>query len=142
MTSHRGPSPVPSITAPDTPRRSTRAGRRAWSVLGVVLAVAAVVETATHHVSPWIPLAFAVGPDLSFLAGLGRPALPGRLPERAVPVYNVVHRQRLPMAVVMVALLMDLSPWCLVAGLAWWAHIAADRAFGFGLRTKGGRQRG
>jgi hypothetical protein len=138
MISH---SDVLPQTTSDPPINPTGLGRRTWAVLGILLIVSAVIETAARHVSPSVGVAFAVGPDLSFIAGLGRPAEPGRLPVKAVPVYNLVHRHWLPVAVIAAAGLAHLPPWCLVAGLAWWAHITVDRAFGFGLRATDGGQR-
>ncbi len=138
MISH---SDVIPRTTSDPATNRTWPGRWIWAVLGILLIVAAVIETVARDVSPWVVVGFALGPDLSFLAALGRPAEPGRLPVRAVPVYNLVHRHWLPVAVIVAAGLAHLPPWCLVAGLAWWAHIAVDRAFCFGLRATDGGQR-
>jgi hypothetical protein len=59
-----------------------------------------------------------------------------------VPLYNLVHRPAWPLILITAALFDVLPLWCFVAGFSWLAHIAFDRASGFGLRTKAGWQRG
>jgi hypothetical protein len=65
-------------------------------------------------------------PDLSLLAYLVNPAFAAR-------VYNVVHSYTLPAALAAVALAMN-QPHVLPYALIWSAHIALDRALGFGLK--------
>jgi hypothetical protein len=84
---------------------------------------------------------FLLLPDLAFVAGAGAHEERGRLPARAVPIYNAAHRTVGPVSVIGLALVGGLSTWWLVAGLAWLAHVALDRGFGFGLRTPDGWQR-
>ncbi len=65
----------------------------------------------------------------------------GQLHPRAVPLYNAVHRFWVPLALIALAVLLLRSAFWVVSGLAWLAHIAFDRASGFGLRTSEGFQR-
>nr|WP_208406775.1 DUF4260 family protein [Amycolatopsis granulosa] len=81
------------------------------------------------------------GPDLTFLAGIGAPAVErGVLPRRAVPFYNAAHHWAGP-AVLLLVFTIVTSPAAFTLGLAWLAHIAVDRVFGFGMRTADGRPR-
>jgi len=82
-------------------------------------------------------------PDLTFLVAAGQPAEQGYLPRRAVPFYNAMHRLWPPLlltAVVGIGLApLDLFGLVLfVAGLSWTAHVAMDRAAGYGLRNVDG----
>src|SRR5438270_3478960 len=90
---------------------------------------------------PGGPLAvFALAPDVTMLLG-SRPGLQrGQLDPRAVPAYNAVHRYWAPIVLVVVAFVLNSTPW-VAAGLAWCAHISFDRSLGFGLRTAQGFQR-
>lgn len=82
------------------------------------------------------------GPDIAPLFGMGRGLAPGRLHPRAVPLYNALHHPAGPVALaVVVATGVLATPWLIAAG-AWAAHIAIDRALGYGLRTREGFQRG
>ncbi|MEV7870614.1 DUF4260 family protein [Streptomyces sp. NPDC088124] len=124
--------------------------RTVWTVLFVLLLIFSVFEATKY--GGWVivaALAGVVAPDLSFLAGLAGPHehgphQPGRLPRRAVPVYNLLHRP-LVAFVLMLTCLIPESPAVAVPlfnfGLAWLVHIAADRALGYGLRTPEGWQR-
>ncbi|MFC9431750.1 DUF4260 family protein [Streptomyces sp. NPDC056987] len=124
--------------------------RAAWAALFVLLLIFSVFEATKY--GGWVivaALAGAVAPDLSFLAGLAGPHQHGphehgRLPRRAVPVYNLLHRP-LFAVVLMFTCLIPESPAVAVPlfnfGLAWLVHIAADRALGYGLRAADGRQR-
>lgn len=121
--------------------------RAGWALLSVILLSWAVFEAAKY--GGWVIVAAVAGlvaPDLSFLAGLSGPHQHqhGRLPPRAVPVYNLLHRPVVAV-VVMLSCLVPGSPAVAVPlfnfGLAWLVHIASDRAMGFGLRTAEGWQR-
>jgi membrane-bound metal-dependent hydrolase YbcI (DUF457 family) len=102
-------------------------------------------------VATWQLWAFALAPDLSFLAGMGRGGglQRGQLHPRAVPVYNAAHRLWPPLAlggILAALILLGLLPrasaiaW-LAGACAWIAHIGSDRALGFGLRDPQGFQR-
>ncbi|MHC4910395.1 MAG: DUF4260 family protein [Planctomycetota bacterium] len=84
-----------------------------------------------------------IAPDLTFLVGIGQETQPGKLPRRAVPFYNAMHRFLVPFVLTTVigVALAPLGLGALVAfiwGLSWMAHIAADRAVGYGLRNADG----
>lgn len=124
---------------------ASRKVRTAWGVLAALLLIWAVFEAAKY--GGWVIVAAVAGflaPDLSFLLGMSGPHQHGRLSPRAVPVYNLVHRP-VTAVVVMLTCLLPESPAVAVPlfnfGLAWLVHIAADRALGFGLRTRDGWQR-
>ena len=72
----------------------------------------------------------AVGPDVALLGLRGD----GRLRPRWVPVYNALHRFPGPLVVLALG-----AP---VLAAAWAAHVAIDRAVGYGLRAPDGTIRG
>jgi hypothetical protein len=133
--------------------------RIGWFIVAVALTVFAIYEVVVHDLGPLPIIVFAVLPDLTFLAGLGQRHERGQLPRRAVLPYNLAHRPIVPLLVVVVALIALLAIRLLVvapdqfegarripliaytAGITWLAHIALDRAFGFGLRAPDGWQR-
>ena len=86
---------------------------------------------------------FFVAPDLTFVIGAGQPTQKGHLAGRAVPWYNAMHRISVPLtatAIIGVALApLALGPLALfIGGVSWMAHIALDRAAGYGLRNPDG----
>jgi hypothetical protein len=88
-------------------------------------------------------LCFGLGPDLPLLAGGPKGGAKGQLRPQAVPLYNAVHHVAGPLLLGAAAALGLLGPdraW-LAGALAWGAHIALDRAVGFGPRTADGFQR-
>ncbi|MFD5031461.1 DUF4260 family protein [Streptomyces sp. NPDC058405] len=121
--------------------------RAAWGLLFVLLLIWAVFEAAKY--GGWVIVAAVAGfiaPDLSFLVGISGPHQHqhGRLPRRAVPVYNLLHRPVVAVVVMLACLIPDSSAVAVAVfnfGLAWLVHIAADRALGYGLRTAEGWQR-
>jgi hypothetical protein len=133
--------------------------RLAWLVAGIALRGFAVYEVVVHELGALPIVVFLILPDLAFLIGLGQPHQRGQLPGRAVPLYNLAHRPATPVVVIAVALVWLLAVRLLVqdpvafeaaraiplvvyvAGITWLAHIALDRAAGFGLRTADGWQR-
>lgn len=124
---------------------ASRQVRVAWGLLSVLLLIWVVFEAVKH--GGWViaaAVAGAVAPDLSFLVGAPGPRRHGQLPRRAVPVYNLLHRPAVAVAVMLTCLVPD-APDVAVPlftfGLAWMQHIASDRALGFGLRTAEGWQR-
>lgn len=112
----------------------------AWLLLGTAALVLAVGWTIRADLGVVPVMLFLLLPDLAFLASGGGQTERGQLAARAVPVYNASHRTVGPVAVLAVALLGGTPAW-IVAGLAWLAHVALDRGFGFGLRTPDGWQR-
>jgi len=115
---------------------------RYWLLAGFALVTASVVSAVSGGVGASPILVFAMAPDLAFLAGAGQAVARGQLAPRAVPVYNVLHHPTLPMTIAAASAVGFLSTWWLPAALAWLAHIAFDRAAGYGLRTREGWQRG
>jgi hypothetical protein len=133
-----------TATAP-RPAVSTAGRRAGWLGLGLAALAFGGLEVANH--GPWalaLLIAFAIAPDLTFLVGLGqaRQLQPGQLPPAAVPWYNAAHRVWGPAAVLVIFTVTPLS-WAplFAAGLGWLAHVAIDRAMGYGLRTAAGFQR-
>ena len=120
--------------------RATR--RVGWLVAGLGLISFAIFEVVKHDLGPAPILMFALMPDLTFIAGAGQPHAPRQLPSRAVPFYNLAHQPLGPLVLIAVASIVPLSLFWFVAGLTWLAHIAIDRALGYGQRTPEGRQRG
>ncbi len=127
--------------------------RVAWFVLWAFLTVLAWYEVVQQGyvrgdaVDAVVLTATAVGafilPDLTFLVGLGQPVRQGYLPTRAVPFYNALHRIWPPLVLTaVVAVTVDradpIGAVVFVAGLSWLAHVAMDRAAGYGLRNADG----
>ncbi|NIH81730.1 DUF4260 family protein [Amycolatopsis viridis] len=116
--------------------------RIAWALAAAVLLAFAVFEVVQH--GGWALGALLlglIGPDLTFLIGIGAPVVErGALPRPVVPFYNAAHHWAGP-AVLLVVFSLVTSPAAFTLGLAWLAHIAVDRVFGYGLRTAEGRQR-
>ena len=126
---------------------------RGWLGLWAFLTAFTVFEVVKHGyvdgtaTDALLLTAAAIGcfvvPDLTFLIGAGQPAPKGALPTRAVPWYNLMHRMWIPLLLtsfVGVALA-PLTPVALagfIGGLSWMAHIALDRAAGYGLRNPDG----
>ncbi|MCG8966829.1 MULTISPECIES: DUF4260 family protein [Streptomyces] len=134
-------------TAPPRPRRALALVRRTAWLLGALFWSAFAVLEAVHHgwIAGLLAFAFFLAPDLTFLAGLSdAPRMEkGRLPPRAVPYYNAAHRALIPLALLVISTVTPLT-WApaFAALCGWLAHISYDRAFGYGLRTKEGFQRG
>jgi hypothetical protein len=133
-----------AVTAPATSTAIRTVRRVAWSAGALFWTAFAVLEGVNHG---WLAVLFAVAsfiaPDLTFIAGLrdAHTTERGRLPARAVPLYNAAHRALVPFAL-MIAYTFAPITWApLFAGLCgWMAHISFDRALGYGLRTKDGFQ--
>jgi hypothetical protein len=124
----------------------TTSVRPVMATAGVLLAAAMVFEMVRHgDATLWTgPLAL-IGPDLAFFAGIGQRAEHGRLPTRAVWVYNLLHRPWLPLIMLAVVSVdgqstAQAAPY-FVAGLAWLLHVTLDRALGYNLRAKDGSVR-
>ena len=164
MNSHTAIPNSPSVTAPlgvterdrepsqETPAPVSRI-HWGWLSLWALLATFAAFEVIKHGVvngtagdAAVLVLAavgFFVAPDLTFLIGAGQPVAHGHIATNAVPWYNAMHRMSLPLALTSAVgiLLAPLSLGTLalfVGGLSWMAHIALDRAAGYGLRNPDG----
>ena len=132
---------------------TTVAARIVWFVVWAFVAAFAWFEVIKHGylegsaVDAIVLTATAVGafvlPDLTFLVGAGQQVEQGYLPTRAVPFYNAMHRF-LPSLLLTLIVGVGLAPLgpvelvLFVAGLSWMAHVALDRAAGYGLRNADG----
>ena len=107
-----------------------------YAVLALAFAGAAYVQRDQLGVLFWILL---VGPDIGLVVAPAFGPMPGRgrLPPRAVPVYNAFHTYTVPVLLWIGAVAAGTAPWPL---LGWLIHISADRALGFGLRGPDGDQ--
>jgi hypothetical protein len=125
-----------------TPARQV-AKRAAWAALAAFLLAFIVLEAINHGGSALVAaLLWLIVPDLTMLIG-ARAVGDGKLLPKAVPYYNFVHRPWIPLAVLVVYSVGGLGDWVplFTAGLGWLAHIALDRAFGYGLRARDGSRR-
>ncbi|MFG3163798.1 DUF4260 family protein [Streptomyces sp. NPDC048232] len=134
-----------TVTAPTVTAR-TVVGRTAWLLGALFWSAFAVLEAVNHGwVAGLLAFAFFLAPDLTFLVGLSdAPRMEkGRLTPRAVPYYNAAHRALIPLALMVLHTVTPVT-WApaFAALCGWLAHISYDRAFGYGLRTKEGYQRG
>jgi hypothetical protein len=117
-----------------------RAGSRlAFGALAGLLATAALVELVSHGTGWWQFFAFGIGPDVALLFGAGASLEKGQLHPRAVPLYNALHTFFGPALLALAAIVLPAG--YLIGALAWAAHVALDRAVGYGQRTRDGFQR-
>ncbi|WP_432137724.1 MULTISPECIES: DUF4260 family protein [unclassified Streptomyces] len=148
--------PTPATTTPTTPATpapvttptpGTAVARRVAWLAGALFWSAFAVLEAVHHgwAAATLALVFFIAPDLTFLVAVrDAPRMaPGQLPPRAVPYYNAAHRALIPLVLVLAYTLVPFT-WApaFAALCGWLAHISYDRAFGYGLRTEEGFQRG
>jgi hypothetical protein len=138
-----------TVTAtPSRPARTalTVVRHAAWLANALFWSAFAVLEAVIHGwLAGTLALAFFVLPDLTFLVALGdAPRMAkGQLPPRAVPYYNAMHRALVPLTLLVLCVVVPFTGAAAFAALCGWlAHISYDRAFGYGLRTKEGFQRG
>jgi hypothetical protein len=112
-------------------------------VTGIIaggLAAATIAVGMRGDASGWAAAAFAIAPDLTFLAGIGQPVQRGQMPPRAIPFYNAAHSLIGPSALFAGALALGAN-WSLIgAALAWATHIMVDRTVGYGMRGADGFQ--
>ena len=117
-----------------------RAGRRAaFGVLTALLLAAAITGAVIHGSGWWLPAAFAIGPDLALLFGVGATLEKGQLHPRAVRLYNALHSYWGPCLLAAAAVVLPAG--YVIGALAWAFHISLDRAVGYGMRTRDGFQR-
>jgi hypothetical protein len=131
--------PMTDLAATHSPHQIAR--RAGYALLAAALTGLSVVELAGHGGGWWQFFAFGAGPDLALLAGVAPGLAAGQLHPRAVPLYNLLHRFPGPIVLALAATAGLLGPGYLVGALAWGAHVALDRAVGYGLRTPDGFQR-
>jgi hypothetical protein len=115
--------------------------RYLWLIPGLAIAVAANMQAGDHGLGIGPLVLFGILPHLPVLLGRGQPHGRGQMAARAVPLFNVMHQPLPPLVLVALATTGVLSPFWLVAGLAWLSHIVVDLALGDGLRTPDGWRR-
>ncbi|MBT2233054.1 DUF4260 family protein [Nonomuraea sp. NEAU-A123] len=100
-----------------------------WGALALFLAAFAVFESVKYGLPTTAAmLGFFALPDLARLAGVRPPG----------PLYQVVHRVWVPLAIVVGYSLGPVAwPPLFTAGLGWLTRIAVERAFGRGLSQSG-----
>ena len=114
--------------------------RLAYAMLAALLLAATAFEATTHGL--WLPAVVGlIGPDVALAFGAGAGLERGQLHPRAVRLYNALHAFWAPVALLVLAGLGVVGLGWFVAGLAWAAHIAVDRAVGYGFRNSAGFQR-
>jgi hypothetical protein len=140
-------------------RARRRFPRLVWLAAGVAVSAFAIFEVVVHDLGPVPILVFAVLPDVALLAGADQRHPRRQLPPRAITAYNLTHGLVIPLSLIGMALAGLLAARVLnepgdkleaarrvpllayVAGLTWFAHIAVDRALGFGVRKPDDWQR-
>ncbi|MFI5792141.1 DUF4260 family protein [Streptomyces sp. NPDC051677] len=145
-TATTGKTATVTTTATATRSPLTLVRRTAWLAGALCWSAFAVLEGVNHGwLAGTLAFAFFIAPDLTFLVALDdAPRMAkGQLPPRAVPCYNAMHRALVPLALMALYAFGPFTWAPLFAALCGWAaHISYDRAFGYGLRTKEGFQRG
>src|SRR5688572_23526482 len=123
------------------------AGRRwrrryLWLVPGLALAVFANAQATAYGLGLAPVLLFGIIPHLPALLGVGQPHARGQMARRAVPSFNLMHHPALPVAVLAAGVAGIVSPFWMVAALAWISRFVVALAFGHGWRTAAGWRRG
>src|SRR6185503_8500195 len=107
--SHTRLTPLAYLTSKGTPVEATAfapritSGRAAYSILAALLLASILFEVVKHGTGYWQLAAFGLGPDLALLYGAAAGLEKGQLAPRAVPLYNLVHRFWLPLALIALA---------------------------------------
>jgi hypothetical protein len=114
------------------------ARRHLWILPGLAIALYANAQAAEHDLGLAPLLLFGIVPHLPVLLGIGQPHAHGQMAARVVPLFNAMHHPAPPLVVLALATAGILSPFWLVAALAWSSHIVVDLGFGLGLRTADG----
>jgi hypothetical protein len=127
-----------TTTAP-IPRAA--AARLGYLAITLFLVLSILLEVVRHRTGYWQLGAFGAGPDLALLVGVGAGLVRGQLHPRAVPLYNVLHRFWVPVALLALASAGVVGAAYLIGALVWCFHISLDRTLGYGLRTRDGFQR-
>lgn len=115
-----------------------------FGVAGMALLVALGFQVAAAGGWAWALAGFSlIAPDLAFLAAIGAPGphRPGVLPAQAVPYYNATHRLGPPLVLTVVSFAAGWPAAIGVVALGWLAHVALDRAAGYGLRAADGTRK-
>ena len=107
--------------------------RLIWGLTGVAALAGAFVLAGADAWQTWV---FLFLPDVGLVAGISRGLEKGQLHPRAVPLYNALHVPVGPVVLALLSLVIGID-W-FAGALAWTAHIAIDRVFGYRLRTREG----
>jgi hypothetical protein len=110
------------------------AGRATSALVGVAALAAARALAGPRSTTLRV---CAVAPDVALLIGVTAAPTWKRLPPYAIGPYNALHSPAIPAALLLTAAARR-HRGTTVAGLAWLAHIAIDRAFGYGPRDAQG----
>ena len=120
--------------------------RLIWALFALALIIILTVASATYG---WAiggaVIAFLLLPDVALVGAFDR-RRPGMLRPQRVAFYNALHRPWAALVLLGVGAALTLSTFgeatagrtIAAAGLAWVAHIAVDRASGYGLRDADG----
>ncbi len=137
-------------TEPDTPTFSVH---KRWLALWAFVTAFAVFEVVKHGyvngsasyaaVLTTTAVGAFIAPDLTFVVGIRDDVPHGSMSRKAVPFYNAAHRMTVALGLTLVigiglAPLNSAAVVAFVGGLSWMAHIAMDRAAGYGLRNADG----
>ncbi|MEU9336792.1 DUF4260 family protein [Streptomyces sp. NPDC048290] len=142
------PASTPDLAPSPGGASALKGARRAlWFAAALFWTAFAVLEGINHGTAAIVmAVLFLLAPDLTLLISARESArlTKGRLAPRAVPFYNLAHRAVIPFSLAVLYSFTAPKEWApLFAALCGWlAHISYDRAFGYGLRTKDGFQRG
>ncbi|GAA2187562.1 hypothetical protein GCM10009786_13040 [Leucobacter alluvii] len=118
--------------------------RLSWGMGAAVwFAVTVLVCVALGPAAVIVALAFGLGPDVALIGAF---AERGRLKPTRVRLYNTLHTMTLPIVLLVIGSVTFFITggidggfiYIALAGAAWFVHIAADRAFGFGFRDSDG----
>jgi hypothetical protein len=112
----------------------TPTGRATSALVGVAALSAARAVAGPRSGTLWV---CAVVPDVALLIGIAAAPTWKQLPPYAIRPYNTLHSPVVPAALLLAAAATR-HRGTTVAGLAWLAHIAVDRAFGYGPRDAEG----
>lgn len=113
------------------------AGRAFSAGLGIG---ALVTGAALGGLGTWTYWTAMIAPDIAlFYDARNAGPAKGQLSPKAARAYNTTHHPAVPVALVALGI-GTLGQPLIVGGLAWFAHIAIDRAFGYGKRLPDGRR--
>jgi hypothetical protein len=118
-------TPAAQAMAPAAGGRRLRLRHR-WLVPGLAISVYAGGQANLFGLGIVPLLVFTIVPDLPRLLGIGQPRVHGRMPGRAVPLFNLLHHPLPPLAMLGLALAGVLPPLWLVGSIAW-ARPSRDR---------------
>jgi hypothetical protein len=107
--------------------------RLGWAALGGAAVAGAFILAGADAWQIWV---FLFLPDVGLLYGMSSGLEKGRLHPRAVWLYNALHVPVGPAVLALLSLVIGID-W-FAGALAWTAHIAIDRAFGYRLRDRRG----